>query len=149
MERWGCLTVSLETEIFLPGKEAPETGRYTTQNSCRKSLKLTRFTRPLPDSISKKSSASSSLGAAKMEAEGRRSVKRLIDQTSCREATETGQAAWKRFRPESLGKDTLQPVALPAGCAVSSRFPSCCELSPMLGWDLMTQLSLNHFCSCK
>ena len=76
MERWGCLTVSLETEIFLPGKEAPETGRYTTQNSFRKSLKLTRFTRPLPDSISKKSSASSSLGAAKMEAEGRRSVKR-------------------------------------------------------------------------
>lgn len=34
-----------------------------------------------------------------------------------------GHLAWKRFRAESLEKDTLQPVELRAGCIVCSRFP--------------------------
>ena len=31
-------------------------------------------------------------------------------------------------------------------CAPS---PQLCELSPVLGWALVMQLSLSHFCSCK
>jgi hypothetical protein len=30
----------------------------------------------------------------------------------------------KRIRPESLGKDILQTIELPTGCAVCSRFPA-------------------------
>lgn len=90
MERWGCLTVSLETEIFLPGKEAPETGRYTTQNSCRKSLKLTRAARPLP---------------AQAYISYKNTKETHLDYLSCLEEAQTQE--------EISGRgDTLQPLAL-------------------------------------
>lgn len=57
------------------------------------------------------------------------------------------RGAWKRFRPESFGKDTLQPPGLPACWAMWSRFPSFPKLSPMLGQALVLHLSLSHFCS--
>jgi hypothetical protein len=41
---------------------------------------------------------------------------------------------WERLRPtELMEKNTLQARVLPAGGAMCSRFPSFCELSPMLG----------------
>lgn len=43
------------------------------------------------------------------------------NQTSDLEEAETGWAAWEGFRPtEGLGKDTLHPAKLPAGCAVDT-----------------------------
>lgn len=71
----------------------------------------------------------------------------------CMEESETNQVDWKRFRPELCGKDNLQQAELPAAYAVDSRL---CELSPMLCWALVLQLSLSmllqvtpHPYSCK
>lgn len=50
----------------------------------------------------------------------------IVGQTG--EDSEVRAAAWETFRPESLGKDTLQPVKLIVGCAVApgcSAFVSC------------------------
>lgn len=45
------------------------------------------------------------------------------------------QAAWKRLRPtEPPGKDTVQPVKLPADCAVCSRFPALVGSHPCWDW---------------
>lgn len=61
----------------------------------------------------------------------------------------TRSTALKRLKAtESLGKYTLPPAELPAGCAACSRIPVH-ELPPTLWWALVTQLSLGHFCSCK
>jgi hypothetical protein len=52
-----------------------------------------------------------------------------------------------RNQSSPLEKDTLKPAELPAGYAV--QVPSFCDLSPVLGWALVMQLSLSHCCSCE
>lgn len=64
---------------------------------------------------------------------------------------ETSRGVWERYRStEAPGKDTLQPTW--AACRQCRAFQvlsfvSC--LSPMLGWTLVMQLSMSHFCSCQ
>lgn len=58
-----------------------------------------------------------------------------------KEAEISGSASI-RFRPSKAPrKGIFQPVELPAGYAVGSRFPSSCEMPPVLGWALATQRS--------
>lgn len=87
MSPWYTLIVqqSFETESFIPR------GNF---------LRRTIFARPLLPKVNNKA----------------RLLRRLSDKTSYLEETETSPTSWKRFRPtESLGKNTPQPVKLPAG----------------------------------
>lgn len=65
-------------------------------------------------------------------------------------------AAWKKEKAPELpgGLKQSHPERTlsnlwSTGCAPYSRFPSFCELLPMPGWALVTQLSLSYFCSFK
>ena len=110
--------------------------------SFNKFLKPNRLTRLLPARINKKSE--------------RLPLRRV--KPNCKEDSENRPAAWKKQKSAELpgrrldqrsrlGRTVSNLLAcLQAVCALCSRFPA---LSPMLGWALVMQLSLSHFCSCK
>ena len=115
--------------------------KITTQNSSRKSLKQTRFTGP-------------SLPEWSLKAQ---SYSQTDRSWANKEDSETRPAAWKKQKPtelprpgldQLLGKDTSTCWVI---CRLFSvlHVSSFCELSPVLGWALMMQLSLSHVSSCK
>lgn len=97
-----------------------------------KSLKLIRFTRTLLPKISNKDNRGS-----------------FSDKASGKEDSETRQASWGRFMTmESLKRGLLQPLELPSDCVcIVLQVYTFWDLSIMLEWSLMTQLSLSHFCN--
>lgn len=90
----------------------------------------------------------------------------VSDLLSCQEETQASRTAWKkqglaelpRNSQTRLGRDSERLSCLERAlsnlliclqavqCAPASQF---CELSSMLVWDLMMQLSLSNFCSSK
>ena len=59
------------------------------------------------------------------------------DETSCPKEIETRGAA---AAMPGRGLDSARHM---------EKTPRLCELSPMLGWALVVQLPLSHFCFCK
>lgn len=85
------------------------------QRTSRKSLKLTRFTRPLLATTAERHSQANQAANTR---------------PTSRKKAEISSVVKKRFRPTmSLGWNTLHPVELPASCTVCSRFPACIHLT--------------------
>jgi hypothetical protein len=105
--------------------------RHTQLHNFRKSLKLIRFTKPLPPSSK-----------------------------DCWKTHPDNHSFPRRIRPDKLpgdqlrsteisGRDLLQHVELPENCAVSSRFSAFMIYPPCWGGYLEILLPWYHFCSCK
>ena len=103
-------------------KEAPQAGRQ--QKISKWSLKLIRFTRLLP--------CQRAIKAERLLRWKEVELQRPDQLPRSRKKKKRG--AWKRVRPtEASRKCTLQPAELPAGCAVSSRFPAFVSCHPCWG----------------
>lgn len=103
------------------------------QNSFKKSMKLTKFTIPLPPRWTSQSTK----------------YKGESDKTSSKKEEEASQVDCKRSKQtESQGKNTLKAIQLPPGCAEYFRFPAV--FSSQFCWDRLQVYScLRILCSCK
>lgn len=121
----------------------------TTQNSLRKSLKLTRITRPLPARLSNKN-----LKVPLTQEAGLQS--RLFEKLNCKDSWDQ-TADSKEQKPAELPRQSLDKRYLERTLTYwviyrlwnVLQVPRFCELTSVLRWALMTELSLSHFCSCK
>ena len=148
-------------------KEGPLHGQGNHSEELKMSLKLTRFTRLLTARVSHEHWETLSQGRKLRSKETLRIVnprpatwkkqksantrpasylegtESSQSQTSYLEGAEISQLLGKGWPAKSLGKETFEPLELPAGCAV---FPSC---QSCWGWAMVVHLSLHHFYSCE
>lgn len=110
---------------------------YTVQSSSRKSLKLTRFPKPLPARVSNKSRVTLRLSELTCKD---------YEESCCEEDSYTRPAAWEKQKPVELSGGGLDdsclertPSTLSAACRVHSalQLHSFCDLSPKLEWALV------------
>jgi hypothetical protein len=114
-------------------RNSPWTGRWTSQNSFRKSLKLTRFIRLLPPKSKQQS------------------VESLSQTSQDARKTETKSAAWKKQKPAKLpGRDLDQLRHLERTLSNLMSCPQAVQCAPGNQFcELSMQLSLSYSCSCN